>query len=328
MDRVTNSLGIPTKEEAEFRSGVLTGIRSADGFGGAIVRELQAGGSYQFLRLKEIDGQKSALFRLIGSSGVNYHEFPLAKVDGRVMATDIYVFLSGERLSETLRRSALPLAQEASKTWLEKLTTTESEYVKHYDRYSTMNDAIRAGRFADALGIYASLPPALRQDKSVLMSRYRAAASVGDQELVEVIEDFRRFHPEDVCLDFLLIDYYIAKKDVDQALASIGRLDDAVGGDPFLDSLRAEVIYSNGQAAEAIALAEKAISGAPELINVYLVMAGLAIKEKDHARTLATLKQIEEKFNFQFNDLSQVPDYADFVRSEQGREWLRTHPQR
>ena len=59
---------------------------------------------------------------MVSDAGLNYHEWLLAKSGTSVLASDIYIYISGELLSETFRRSALPLAKEASRSFIERLT--------------------------------------------------------------------------------------------------------------------------------------------------------------------------------------------------------------
>ncbi len=68
--------------------------------------------------------------------------------------------------------------------------------------------------------------------------RYQAAAQTGEAELLQVVEDFRGYYPDDVCLDFLLVDYHVLRKEHDKALEAIDRLDASVGGDTHLNLLR------------------------------------------------------------------------------------------
>jgi hypothetical protein len=325
LDRTTASLGLPAQAEAGFRRGAMTSLESNTGFAAQIIKEA-AEGSYRFLRVRQMDGQKTVLFRLVAEAGVNYHEYLLADSKGRPRASDIFIYLSGERLSNTLRRSAFALAQQESRSWLEKLTKEESAYIKHFDEVRTMMDRFREKRYGESLAIYRKMPPELQRDKNVLLIRNQAAMFAGDQELLESIEDFRRFHSDDICLDFLLIDYYVLRKEFAKAVESLDRLDLAVGGDPYLDSLRADATYRSGDKEKAFRLAENAINGASDIVDPYFAMISLTLEEKDHVRTLAGLRRVEERFGLQFDDLSETPAYAEFARSPQGAEWASTHP--
>jgi hypothetical protein len=326
LDRSLRDLQLPAEADRGFRSGVLDSINDSGGWADQIVQQCANGASYRFLRAREIDGQKTVLFRLNGPSGINYHEYLLANAGGRLRASDAVIYLAGERMSEMFRRSAIPLAQQLPKTWLERLTKPQSDYIANFGNVGKMAEKLREKKPAEALAIYRELPAELQRDKNVLMIRYQAAMGAGDQELIAAVEDFRHHYPNDVCLDFLLIDYYIVRREFAQALESIERVDRSVGGDPFLDSLRADVVFRQGDSAKALQLAENAVNRVQDVADAVYTLIGLSLEAKDHARTLAGLRLLETRFQVQFADLKTVPEYAEFVKSRQGAEWIGAHP--
>jgi tetratricopeptide (TPR) repeat protein len=325
LEKATDSLGFPPQHRAGFHRGVMDSLSSDKGFAAQIAGQVAAGGSYKFVRVREKGGQKTVLLRLITDAGLNYHEWLLARVDGKVLASDTYIYLSGELLSDTLRRSALPVAKEVSKSFIQRLTAAESEYMKQLDLLGEMVDQLHEGRHAEVLQTYARLPEVLRREKNVLLLRHQAASKTGEDDLLKVIDDFRNYHPDDVCLDFLLIDYYALRKEHDKALEALDRLDASVGGDPHLDILRAEAVYQQGDAPKAFALVRKANQADPDSIDPYWTLLGLAVMEKDHAKTLAALKRIESRFGVDLSGVNEAAQYAEFMQSPQGQEWSRAH---
>jgi tetratricopeptide (TPR) repeat protein len=325
LSRATDSLGFPPQHRAGFQRGVMDSLTSDKGFAAQIAGQVAAGGSYKFVRVRERNAQSSVLLRLVTDAGLNYHEWLLTKEGDNILASDVYIFLSGELLSDTLRRSALPVAREMSKSFVQRLTTTESEYVKQLDLLAEMAEQLREGRHAEVLEAYARLPEVLQREKSVLLLLHQAASKTGEDDLLKVIDDFRRYYPDDVCLDFLLIDYYALRKEHDKALATIDRLDASVGGDPHLDLLRAESVYQQGDVARAFELVRKSNAADPDAVEPYWTMLGLAVLEKDHVKTLAALERIESRFGIDLGGVAQAPEYSEFRKSPQGEKWTRAH---
>jgi hypothetical protein len=142
---------------------------------------------------------------------------------------------------------------------------------------------------------------------------------------LQVIEDFRGYYPEDVCLDFLLVDYHVLRKEHDQALEAIDRIDASVGGDAHLNLLRAESVYQQGDAARAFELVRKANAADPEAIDPYWTLLGLSVMEKDHDKTLACLQRLESHFGVNMGGAREAPQYADFIASPQGQQWQSAH---
>jgi tetratricopeptide (TPR) repeat protein len=188
-----------------------------------------------------------------------------------------------------------------------------------------MVDQMQQGRHGEALATYARLPEVLRREKGTLLMRYQAAAKTSEAELLQVVEDFRGYYPDDVCLDFLLVDYHVLRKEYDKVLEAIDRLDASVGGDAHLNLLRAESVYQQGDTAQAFELVRKANAADPDAIDPYWTLLGLAVMEKDHDKTLACLERLESRFGMNMSGVQQAPQYADFIASPEGQKWQRAH---
>jgi predicted Zn-dependent protease len=283
------------------------------------------GGSYRLLRIGTKDGHKTIVMRMAGTSGINYHEYLLANEGGQARAVDLYIYLSAERISETLRRTAIPLAQHDSRNLLQRLTRSESAFVANMDKIQQMTSMLQQGRHEETMRIYRQLPIELQQDKNMLLIRYQAAVNLGEAELTATLSDFRAHHPHDVGVDFMLIDYYVLKKEFEAALASIDRLDQAVGGDRYLDTLRAEVALQQGDQNRALQLAEKAVAAAEDLTGPRFTLIAVLLATKDYTRTLREMREVEDRFSIDFGNLSENAIYADFLKSKEGEEWQRSH---
>lgn len=306
----------------------LLGARGS--LGQQVIEQAAKGGSYRLLRVRTQGDEKRALFRfLFPQAGVNYYDLILVRQpDGKVKAVDIYVFASAERVSKTFRRAFIPLAAEASKSVLAKLTGEENEYVKNLGNTTEMADAVRSGRYHRALDIYGKLPASLRRDKTLLVLRLQAALQVGEEEYRAAIDAFRRFHPKDPCVDIISIDKHILTQRYDQALVCIDRLDAAVGGDPYLNVLRAGVNLGQKKFQAARELANKAIAAEETLVSAYWALVTISLAEKDFDETSRLLNTLEEKFKVKLRDLNQVPEYAEYVKSPQYQEWLKSRSRR
>ena len=136
LDRAFVGCEMPAEFRQQFIAGAKRGIFGPNGIGAAIVNQVKQGADYRLLHVHQQDGQQRVLFRLLlPGGGVNYHDLILVRrADGEVHAYDIFVFATGEMLSETTHRGILPFATEASKSLLDKLTQQEGDYVKNVDK--------------------------------------------------------------------------------------------------------------------------------------------------------------------------------------------------
>ncbi|MFN3200177.1 MAG: tetratricopeptide repeat protein [Bradymonadia bacterium] len=323
----TEGLDLPS----QMKSGFMSGLKSTAGGGplaAGIIQALNAGGSYDFLKVREVNGQRRALFRLImpGEGGVNYHDVVLgAGSGGKVKAIDIYVYLTGEPISQTFRRLLIPMA--ASTGIAARLGGEEALLVKHLDDLQVIGNAVQSGDHKTALRRYATLPKELQEEKSIQLMRLTAAQNANDDVLyAKAIEEVERLFPNDPSLDMLLIDGYFMKKDWAKVLESVDRLDARIGGDPYLNIMRSGVMLEKGSNDEALALGAKALEALPELADAHWTHLSAALRSEDYALALKDMNTLTSKFQVVFGDLTTNPEFAGFVKSPQYTEWKAAHP--
>jgi tetratricopeptide (TPR) repeat protein len=313
-------------QRTQLMQELKNGLNNETGISGQIVKNSKNGGELGFLRTRQNHGRQVILFRMIQPAtqgGVGYFQFvPHRSADGQVRATDFYVYLSAEFISATLKRALLPVVANLSRGFLEKLVGGEQDYIRDLPKLENIAKLSNEGKMAEALAELKSLRPQTKKEKSVLMARLRAAQASNMQEYAAVLDDFRKLYPDDPCINLLLIDYHTLRKEFPKALASVDGLDQAVGGDQYLNVLRAGISEASGDLEGARKAARKAIAEEPTLVQPYYAIIGLSLKDQKYDETLEMLKLLDQKFHLKFNDLATVPDYAGFVQSPQHQKWL------
>ncbi len=325
LDQATSGIEVPAKARASFIQGAKAGFAQG-GLSNAVFNATAQGGSYQLLRVHRVDGRPRVMFRLIlPEGGVNYHDYSLARrPNGEVRGVDLYVFMSGEQVSQSFRRGYLPLAAQANAGLLDRLTVGEQSYVKHLPTIKRMTEAAQGRRFAEALKAYGELPEDLRKEKTLLLIRLAAAQHLGNDENQKALEDFRQAHPEDTCLDFMSIDYFALKKDFAKSLEALERVEKSVGGDPYLLVIRAGLLAKSNDFAAAAASATKAAEQEPTLIPAHVTLLKIAALRKDHAETLRRLQDIDKKFPGALAGLENDSDFAEFRKTPQYKQWQKS----
>jgi tetratricopeptide (TPR) repeat protein len=324
FDRSTAGVDTPDEMESGFRAGLLKGVTGGGGLPAQVAQAVQQGGGYRLLRVREKDGELRALFRfLLPEAGVNYHDLLLVQGDnGQVRIGDIHIFLSAEDLSTTFRRFYVVMVAEQNRSLLEKLSGKTAVYAEHLDEMQAMNTSIQSGQPATALATYDSLPDELKADKYVLLTRYRAAAEIGDAECSQAVRDFKQHHPDDACVDFLSIDLCATTGEFDKGLECIDRMEESVGGDPYLNVLRAGTLALANRLEEALEAGKAAIEAEPNMIQAYWKTLEVALQLKDFKEVTRLLDQLAANFEIEFEDLTQIPEYAEYVKSAEYQKWL------
>ena len=206
--------------------------------------------------------------------------------DGR--AGDIYVFVSGERMSATMRR-LLGAGLGAGEAGERGIQTLEQ-----------MDAALLRGDADAALRAYETLPDSLKNTTAVQVKRVQAASLLDDRaRLAAVVADVDRRLPDDPALDLLKVGVY--GDDPAKLVATLRRLDAAVGGDPHLRGMLAEHLPDVGESEEALRVATAAAEAEPDLWQPVYGLLAAHIGLGDHAAAVGVLRRLRDEWDVAFD---------------------------
>ena len=323
LDRSLAGIPVSAAAKKKFLEIIRSEMDKPSSATARMVEDIGMGGNYHHLRTRTVDGETRLLFRHVPGGenvDVDYQDIVVAKdPQGKLEVVDVYSAMSAEFWSTTWRRYFLPSV--AKKIPIQNLTTAENDYVKHFDRMLQVNLHYASGQFLQAENLYSALPPSLKQNKSLLLLRLMAAAQFEIDAYVETVDDFCRYHPNDPCLDLISINVLVHREQYAKAMQCIDRLDEAVGGDPFLNVLRSNVLFEKGEHDAARTLAETAIRVEPQLPDAYWLLLNIAVMDKEHDQTLRCLNLMKNNNIYEFEDLTQYSEFGDFLKTPQFQEW-------
>ncbi len=311
------------KAAPESMAGFRTGVKKSFEYGKAVLREMGKEGSFSFLRIRTVDGRKRAAFRMLVGESFSYQEFLLdARPGGEVRVADLYIHLTAEWMSETLRSTYLTvLAAEPGA--LQKALGAENEYVNSIPRMRELSKLVREGKHAEMLQAWKDLPAAAKKDKTMLVMRCSAAAQVGGAEALQAIEDLKKARPGDPCIPVLSIGPLTEAGRHDEALKAVDELDRTLGGDPFLQVLRSWIHSEAARPDRALECARKAIEGEKGLAIAYWTLVNLTLEEKKFAETAKTLTELEKNTGIRVDGL-RGEQFAEFLKSPEYESWKRS----
>ncbi|MBN2132736.1 MAG: hypothetical protein JW741_24765, partial [Sedimentisphaerales bacterium] len=287
---------------------------------------IRKGGSYKFLRLRVVDGEPRVLFRLLPgpTPDANYHEMRISGwKEGEPKVVDLYFANKGEWLTGEVRRSMLYPVTVARKENEGKLTASEKALLDASQNISGAEQAAADGKPADGLAALKALPASVRGYKHVLMLQVRLAAGAGDEELSAAAEEHRKAFPGDCWLELFLMDWFLGAKKYAEGLKAIDRLDGCLGGDPYLQVLRACVHNADGHREKAMECCRKAMADEPSMTLAHMVALPLLLEAKDYAQVARSLTVIEgASGDGPKPGLSREPAFSEFLKSEEGKRWM------
>jgi tetratricopeptide (TPR) repeat protein len=312
----------------EVEKGFKEGVRGPIDVSKQLAEATKAGAQYQLLRLRaSAFGRPQALFRLITKDGaVNYHEFALKKqASGAVKAVDFYIFTNGEWASDTVHRGWLLAASESSvASQVKRLAGVESDFLKNLPLIQEVNRLQAAQQYGKALESWRKLPPSLQTQKNLLLQRLNLARLAGEVEYNEAVGAFSRSFPSDPALDLIQVDVLLSRKQHTQAVAALERIKKTIGGDPYLDFLQGNVLYEMKDFTKSRAALTAATAAEPTLVGPWWSLVTLAVEEKNHDETARLLTVLEKERGVEMGDLQGVDVYAEFVKTDAYKKWMRS----
>lgn len=284
--------------------------------GGMLCTQLDTS-DYTYLRTQIIDGAPRPLLRVVAPDGAfNYHQLELDKQAGEVRAVDIYFFASGENLSETFRALTETLVGTGS--------TAASNSLRRIRQLTDNGD--RAG----ARALLQKLPAVVRETKAAMLIDVQlTSGATADPEYLAAIDAYAKAFPNDPSLDLVILDGLFLRKAYDEALAVLARIDKRVGGDPYLDAMRAGIHGEAGQRGEALAAAKRATAREPTLEAGWWQLLTQQAAAQEHGSALATLEVLRDKFGAAIDHDSLAADerFGGLVASDEYAAWSAKQPE-
>jgi hypothetical protein len=281
--------------------------------------DVESGSEYTLLHVRQREGEVSLLYRTLGENGVNYIEIYVGKGEGgSARFYDLYNYAYGERTTESLR---------------ELLGAFESRGVRRRAGEVSQNlqDARRfltAGQWEDALAAIDRLPADARRPRPIRLMRVMAAGGLSDEVYEKAIAEYEKDFPGDPSLDLVSVDGYLIRKQYDEAIAAMDRVDARVGGDPYVHVLKASLFREMRDLEAAWTEAQAAVNEAPDFEEAYWTALTIALERKAHDDATALMTTLRDRFAVEFDPELMAAEalWAEFLESPQWAAWSSDEP--
>jgi len=226
-------------------------------FGEQITNVVTKGGLYSFMRAYEKDGVQHLLFRLYQDGSLNYHDMELTRVKGKCKIGDLYVYLSGENFSETLRSIFDTMFEERDgDKWMQ---IAKKISVK-----------VKSGEYAGAKELFATLPPNIQ-----------SLQELETDELIAAMEKYKKSFPNEPNIPFLMINVYVLTGEYTKLREAIDELDKQLGTDPILDLHRGNSYLLEDNKKEFRTHIERLVKNMPDFPDGLYQMAYLELEANE-----------------------------------------------
>lgn len=287
----------------------LTNALNKRTIGREMLKSMAADDTYEFLRHYEKDNQHHLIFRMYGSSGINYHDIELVKINDRIGLADMFVYMTGENFSKTLARAMELMSKETG----ERSDGTVLSAAKYVQK---IRELMNRQEFGKALQLYEKLPPEFKKDKAMQLMHMSIVSELDQEQYRQALAAFEKQYGQDPSSQLSLFDLYFMDEDYDKALKVLDVLDASVQGDPMLNMYRS-VLYTRMQQPEkSVQCLEALYKAKPDFGDgvLELIANYIETNNNEKAESLITAYQANKKFDQQkLENLRYLyPDFAAF----------------
>lgn len=265
-------------------------------FAREIVNNIGKEGDYEFIRHYTKDSKHHLIFRLYGG-GLNYHDMEIVKTNDRIQLADMFMYTSGENISQTIASSveALTGATKGSKSKME-------DYAQSIAKIKIL---ISSQQYRKAKEEYDALPQRLRQEKMFMIMNIQACSELDEETYKAALDEFQARYKDDAGSQLVLIDSYFLKADYPKALEAVNIIDKAIGGDVFLEYYRGLIYKQMKEMDKAIASLEKLNQKMPLFSDGTIELVAALIDNKNETRAAEIVRAYQQN-----DDLDQKKLYT------------------
>lgn len=290
----TKRLNLPDGADAK---GYAAGILKKLALGSQLTTQLSDKDAFSFIKHYEQEGRHHLIFRVYSdaNNSLNYHDYELLKTGGKCKIADVYLYLSGETLAETLGA----LYNTFDKHTSENNKKMSDEELPEVNDLKRAKELYLKGNYTGAKEVFEQLPAYLRNTKAALLMNTQICAGLGEKEYAAGIEEYRKRYPGAKNINLLMIDGYYMQKDFTKMLGAINSLDSQINKDPFLDYYR----YLSYNLLQDDANAEKSLrlltASMPDFQKGYLELIATSLQsgDKKAVDSLSAIYKRKEKFD-------------------------------
>ncbi len=262
------------------------------------------GGSFRLLRAYEQEGKQHLLFRMVTEGGsLNYHDMQLTLVRDSVKVEDIYSYLTGELLTTSIAN----LMEVMAPPDIDVKTANSN-----VDSLVLLKQLLQRKDYEGVRQLYEKMGPAFRKSKGFQITYVKACEQISTDLYRTALENFAKSFPNDPNTHLLLLDAYFLAGDYDRTIYEVNKLNELLGGDPYLDFYRGNVLWANGKSSQSLACYEKVYRYDPSFTGnmCRLLEAYVKMNQADKAQKVFDTYKASSHFNQELAGrlMEQLPD--------------------
>ena len=195
---------------------------------------------YDFVnQYTSVDGDVHLIYRMMHKDGAfNYHNFELQWRDSSLKIIDMYVYMSGENISETFHL----LYKNLLRAHLENNGGFDVKR-KPTGNFVLIKELMAENKNEEAMNNFLQFPEKYRKQKAYRIWKIKIAKEIGGDAYRAAIAEFIEEFPNDPSFYMMVYTKALLDEDYTMALKYLNKIDISIGLDPFLEFYRGNIYF-------------------------------------------------------------------------------------
>ena len=293
--------------DTEDGKGFAKGVAQKITIGTQIANSLSDHDNFEFIKHYIKDNRHHLIFRVYAdeNASLNYQDYELIKTNDKCSVADMYIYLTGETLAETMRDMYNSLYPGSFGIG----DVSESEKVTDMNKLKELKDLMHSGKYTAAKQMYDGLPAYLKVTKTVVLLNVLITANLTLEEYNNAIKDFQEKFPNEPNMSLMMIDGYYLQKDYQKMLAAVNTLDSQINKDPLLDYHRYLSYDLLEDDKNSLACLKRLVKAMPDFQKGYIELIAVDLKNNNQSEADSLITLYRKKTKFNQTDLNTIISY-------------------
>jgi hypothetical protein len=226
------------KFNTSFKAGFFKGF---DAFPLKIIESMEKDNSYDIVNYYYSDSEQKyhLLFRMFSDEeGLNYHDYQLNYVNEKFLIEDLYIYSTGEYLSETLRQLYL---MAIPKEYIDDIDMNKNRIVNIFFilQYKQL---LEKKEYKKAFDLLNNLEGDIKNQKIYYTLKIQVASEINDVYYMEAIDELLKKFPDDPSTQLMAVDYHVMLKDYNATMSALNALQEATEDD-FIEYVKGNMAW-------------------------------------------------------------------------------------
>lgn len=206
-----------------------------------IVKSIKNDASYDVVNYyyDELESKYHLLFRAYSDDdGLNYHDYQLNYVNETFKIEDIYIYTTGEYLSDTVKQLYM---LNLPRTYVDDISPKEkrSNTVLFFHDYTEL---LGQKKYKEAYNLLSNLEGEIKDQKVIYIMKIQVASAINEVYYMEAIDELLKKFPKDPSTQLMAVDYFVMLKDYNATMAALEALENATS-DTFVQYMRGNLSW-------------------------------------------------------------------------------------